>query len=242
MPRREIAPQVLLAALPLFKALDEATLARLAAAVTRRPLVRGEALFRQGDAPSAMYLVVHGEIHLVARTQAGGERLTGIVGAGRSFGEPVMFLERPAVVDALAATDALVLALPKEAVFAEIERNPRFARRMIANLSRRVEMLVQELDRQALGGGRARLVHYIVRRADGAAGPQVVTLPATKAAIASQLNLTPEHFSRLLHELADEGLVRVEGRAIVIPDLQRLAAGAKAAAPPSDPRPQAGTP
>lgn len=244
MPRREIAPQVLLAALPLFKTLDEATLARLAAAAKRRPLARAELLFRQGDAPQAMYVVVHGEIHLVARTPSGGERLTGIVGPGRSFGEPVMFLERPAVVDALAATDALVLALPKEAVFAEIERDPRFARLMMANLSRRVEMLVQELDRQALGGGRAKLVHYLVRRADQSAGPQVVTLPATKAAVASQLHLTPEHFSRLLRELADEGLLRVEGRSIVVPDLQRLAAGAKAgpaaAAPEQPAQPPAG--
>ena len=49
-----------------------------------------------------------------------------------------MFLERAAVVDAQAASDALLLHLPKAAVFEEIERNPKFARRMIAGLSQRV--------------------------------------------------------------------------------------------------------
>ena len=226
MARREIAPHALLAALPLFKALDETTVARLAAATTPRRLARGERLFSKGDAAAAMYMVVHGEIRLVTRSPVRGERLTGVVGPGRSFGEPVMFLERPAVVDAEAASDALVLQLPKEAVFAEIERSPRFARRIIASLSQRVEALVHELDRQALGSGRARLVDYLVHRAGGTPGPQVVALPATKAAVASQLNLTPEHFSRLLHELAAAGLLQVAGRRITVPDVKRLAASA----------------
>jgi CRP-like cAMP-binding protein len=223
MVRREIAPQAFLAELPMFKALDEATLARLAAATTRRALVRGERLFSKGDVASGMYVVVHGEIKLIARSPARGERLSGVVGPGRSFGEPVMFLERPAVVDAEAAGDALVLHLPKEAIFAEIERSPRFARRIIASLSQRVDSLVHELDRQALGSGRARLVDYLVRRAGNHPGSRLVTLPATKAAVASQLNLTPEHFSRLLHELAATGLLQVEGRRITVPDVERLA-------------------
>ncbi|MBS1176833.1 MAG: Crp/Fnr family transcriptional regulator [Proteobacteria bacterium] len=51
-----------------------------------------------------------------------------------------------------------------------------------------------------------------------------VTLPAAKGEIASQLNLTPEHFSRILHELADAGLLHIEGRKIVVPDRHRLQA------------------
>jgi len=227
MGRREIAPQAFLAALPMFKALDEATLARLAAATTARRLVRGERLFSKGDAATALYVVVHGEIRLIARSPARGERLTGVVGAGHSFGEPVMFLERPALVDAEAAGDALVLQVPKEAVFAEIERSPRFARRIVASLSQRIESLVHELERQALGSGRAHLIDYLVRRAGHHPGPRLVTLPATKAAIASQLNLTPEHFSRLLHELVAAGLLQVEGRRITVLDVERLAGSAR---------------
>ena len=226
MRRREISPSTFLAALPLFKALEEPSLARLAAATSIRRLARGERVFSKGDPAGAMYVVVHGEIRLVARTPVRGERLVAVVGAGQSFGEPVMFLERPAIVDAEAAGDALVLQLPREAVFAEIERSPRFARRIIASLSQRAESLVHELERQALSTGRARLVDYLLRRAGSQAGARELTLPGTKASIAAQLNLTPEHFSRLLHELAAAGLVRVTGRRIAIPDAHRLAASA----------------
>ena len=151
MPRREIAPEAFLAAVPLFKALGTATLARLAAATTRRKLKRGETLFRKGDPATGMYVVVYGEVKLLAVTPARGARLTGVVGPGQSFGEPVMFLERPALVDAQAGSDALLLHLPKAVIFGEIDRDPKFAWRMIAGLSQRIERLVRERDRQALG-------------------------------------------------------------------------------------------
>ena len=227
MPRKAVAPQTFLAGVPLFGELDAASLDRLAVGAERCELKRGERLFRKGDPATGMYVVVFGEINLVATTPARGARLTGVVGPGQSFGEPVMFLERPAVVDAQAATDALVLRLPADIVFAEIERNPRFARRMIAGLSRRIEALVRELDRHAGGTGRARLAAYLLRGHEGATGELVVKLPAAKAAIATQLNLTPETFSRLLRELADRGLIRVQGRTIVVQDAARLAAMAR---------------
>lgn len=125
------------------------------------------------------------------------------------------------LVDAQATSDALVLQVPKASVFAELDRNPRFARQMIAGLSRRVEALVRELDRQAIGSGAARFAAYLLRQARGA--PSVAwTLPAAKGEVASHLNLSPEHFSRILHDLAEAGLLQVRGRRIVVPDTHRL--------------------
>ena len=226
MARRTIPAIAFLAELPLFKSLDRAALERLAAATTRRTLKRGETLFRKGAAPTGMHIVVYGEIRLISRTPARGARLTGIVGPGQSFGEPVMFLERPALVEAQAASDALLLHVPKEAVFDEIERNPKFARRIIAGLSQRVEGLVRELERQTIGSGRERFIDYLLRRCRDQPDPIHIVLPASKAAIASQLNLTPEHFSRVLHDLAHAGLIRMDGRKITVPDRGRLAAAA----------------
>ncbi len=49
-----------------------------------------------------------------------------------------------------------------------------------------------------------------------------VTLPVSKATVASRLSLTPEYFSRVLHELQDAGLVEVDKRDIRIVDVKRL--------------------
>jgi len=50
-----------------------------------------------------------------------------------------------------------------------------------------------------------------------------VSLPASKGTIASLLSVTPEHFSRILHELQARGLIEVDRRHIKILDAQGLA-------------------
>jgi hypothetical protein len=37
--------------------------------------------------------------------------------------------------------------------------------------------------------------------------------------------MTPEHFSRILHELGNAGLVEIQGRSVRIADLERLRRG-----------------
>ena len=54
-------------------------------------------------------------------------------------------------------------------------------------------------------------------------GVPTVSLPVSKATIASLLSLTPEYFSRVLRELEDKGLIEMDKREIRIPDSRLLA-------------------
>jgi CRP-like cAMP-binding protein len=218
--RREIKLEAFLANLPLFKGLGADELARIASGTRRRKLARGETLFREGEPANGLFAVVYGKIRLATR-----ERVADIVAPGRSFGEAMMFLEKPYIVTATAAADSLVLQVDKAAVFAELERNPQFARRVIAALSQRLELMVRELETYALGNAGQRFVAWLLRREGGAsAGEAVVTLPAPKSAIASRLNVSAEHLSRVLKELSRQGLLEVHGRVLRIPDVARLRA------------------
>jgi hypothetical protein len=79
-------------------------------------------------------------------------------------------------------------------VFAELERNPGFARRVIAALSAKLHASVRELDMYALGSGGRRFAAWLLRSVPPQErGAAAVTLPAAKRAIASQLNFSPEH-------------------------------------------------
>ena len=223
--RRAIRTEQFLAQLPLFAGLGAADFARLAAATTRRELKRGDFLFRQGEQPSGFHAVVHGRIELRARSPHGRERVTDIVGAGRSFGEAIMFLDKPYIVSAQALGDALVLHVAKDAVFAELERSPAFGRRIIATLSAKLHAAARELDTYALGSGEQRFAAWLLRAAPAAErGAVTVTLPGAKRAIASRINLSAEHLSRILRHLVAEGLIEVRGRTIDIPDVARLRA------------------
>ncbi len=232
--RREPDVRAFLAHLPLFQGLSAAELSRLAEATTKRRLARGEVLFRQGERPAGFYAVVHGRIALTVSSPGRRERVSDIIGPGRSFGEAVMFLDKLCIVGARALSDAAVLHVAREVVFAELERNPAFGRRMIASLSNKLHATVREIESYALGSGSRRFAAWLARDAgDGRAAD--VVLPAAKRAIASRLNLSAEHLSRILRELADGGLSEASGRRIHIPDVPRLRRWAERPFHPSEP-------
>ena len=51
----------------------------------------------------------------------------------------------------------------------------------------------------------------------------IVSLPVSKATVASRLSLTPEYFSKVLHELESVNLIRIDKRDIHIVDVPGLA-------------------
>lgn len=198
---------------------------RIAAGTREIHAARGTVLFRRGDPCEGFHLVVYGQVKLAFTSPSGAEKVVEIMGPGQSFGEAVMFTERPYVVYAQTLADSMLLHVAKPVVFAEIERDPEFARKMIAGLSRRLHSLVSDLESYTLHSGTQRVIGYLLRaETDGGSreGPVSVALPTSKNVIASRLNLTPEHFSRILHDLTEAGLIRVEGRSISILDIERL--------------------
>ena len=130
-------------------------------------------------------------------------------------------------MNAQALTDTLLLTVKKQAVLDEIERDPKFCLRMLAGISRRLHGLVHDVQAYALHSGLQRVIGYLLRDQaveDCATGEVVtVSLPVSKATIASRLSLTPEYFSRVLHELEAAGLIEIDKRDIRILDAQRLA-------------------
>jgi CRP/FNR family transcriptional regulator, dissimilatory nitrate respiration regulator len=115
----------------------------------------------------------------------------------------------------------------KSVVFAEVERNPQFSRQLLGGLSRRLHGLVGDVEAYSLRSGAQRVIGYLLRdvqvlEPQGNQGE--VTLPIGKGVIASRLNLTPQHFSRILHELMAQGLIAVDGRKVLISDVERLRA------------------
>lgn len=209
---------------PLFSALDPAEIDAIAQATVRVHARRGQALFRRGDPCSGFHVVVYGQVKLAVTTASGSEKVIEIIGPGQSFGEAVMFLDRPYMVNAECLADTLLLTVAKDAIVQEIERNPQFSKRVLAELSMRLHRLVSDVEAYSLRSGTQRVIGYLLRElGDGPQqGPAQVALPAAKGVIASRLNLTQEHFSRLLHSLQEAGLIQVSGREVKIPDLGRL--------------------
>jgi len=227
VPAAPIRIQEFLRNVPLFRELTDEELDQIAAGTAQVRVPAGTILFQRGDPCSGFHVVVYGQVKLAFGGADGSEKVVEILGPGASFGEAVMFLDRPYVVFAEALADSLVLAIGKAAIFAELERNPRFARRMLAGLAQRLHRLVQDLEAYTLRSGTQRVIGYLLRDLpDDTPGgrPVDVALVTSKGVLASRLNITREHFSRILHDLSEARLIEVHGRTIRILDPERLRA------------------
>ena len=224
--RTTVPFESVLSNLPLFRGLDEEALKVIGFEVGQMDLPRGTALFRPGDPCSGIHVVVSGHVKISLGTADGAEKVVDLVGPGQTLGETAVFLDRPHKTSAETLSESRVLHIAKEQVFAAVRNHPGFAQRIIAGLSDRLDRFIGDLESLTLHSGTERVVSYLLSRLEGSAERPhaAVTLPASKGIIASRLNLTQEHFSRILHDLAATNLIQVDGRYIMIPDVAQLRA------------------
>ncbi len=212
-----------LANLPLFQRLGESEINHLAVGTCEIGLSKGRILFQKGALLNGFYVVVCGQIKLAVSSPQGNEKVVSIAGPWESFGEAIMFLERPSLVFAQALEDSRLLSIAKQGIFAAIDHDTTFARRMLAGLSMHLHGLVQDVENYSLYSSTERVIGFLLQLAGAPIkGPMDIELPASKHIIASRLNLTPETLSRVLHDLSESGLISVKGRHITVLDVMRL--------------------
>jgi len=224
MRHPQIKVQAFLANLPMFSDMNGQELDRVAAGTLPAYFSKGESVVQCGDPCSGFHVVVYGQVKLGFTSPQGVEKVIEIIRPGQTFGEALMFLDQPYIVFAQALADSMLLHVAKNVVLDELARGPGFGRRMLSGLSRRLHGLVRDVEAYTLRSGQERLIGYLLADAPDAAngGPVDVELTPGKGVIASRLNMTPEHFSRILHDLAASKLIEVNGRTVRIPNLELL--------------------
>lgn len=211
----------LLIQVPLFNELPAAELEPIVQGTSELAIPKGGIVFRRGDPCVGFHVVVYGQVKLVFVSTSGVERVVRLIGPGDGFGEALMFMGKNYIVTAEALRDTLLLHVDRDALFQQIDRNPGVARKMLAGLSSRLYSLMGDVEAYTLHTGGQRLVSFLLREWPGQEN-RPFRIEISKSVIASRLNLTPEHFSRILRELSERGLIRVRGREFTVLDAAGL--------------------
>ena len=230
MPERPLAG--LLRPLPLFGALDPATLEAIAAGSRLRRLAADESVIREGEPVRAFYVVVAGAVRIFRISPDGREQVLQRVRPGQTFAEAAVLTMKRYPANAAAAEDGTeVLEVGAETFLRQFEGDGRVAKAMVASLSTWLLRLVGKVEELTVLSAGARLARYLLdlpsaTTAEGAA----IELPLAKRELAASLGITPETLSRLLRKWQDREVVRSEGGTIVVLDADVLMALADDAA------------
>jgi CRP-like cAMP-binding protein len=223
----------------LFADLDEASLDLCAAALRPRRFRKGETIFHAGDPGDALFLIATGTVKITIPPVDGSEpAILTTIGPGGFFGELSLLdgAPRSATAVALDATETHVLR--RDAFEALVDEQPAIGRRLLTTLAgeiRRLTAQVEDLHFLDLPG---RLARHLLRTlaiaegrdpaaADDLTGEHRLPWPYTQAELAGMIGGSRQSVNRLLSDLVDEGLVRFDGDALVVPDATRLASAAR---------------
>ncbi len=222
-----------LAALPHFRGLPPALLERVAELARLITLRRGEAVFRERQRCDGFYFVQRGLVKVFRLAPDGREQVVHLVGAGHSFAEAALFHFGvfPASA-AAAATGTRVVRIDGPRFLKLLQAEPSLATSMLGSLSGWMHTLLDRIEVLTLISAGSRLSTYLLRLpATTVRGDLVVELPVAKRLLASELSITPETLSRQLARWRERGLIRVEGKRVVLLDTQTLEALADSSQP-----------
>jgi CRP-like cAMP-binding protein len=199
----------------------------LAGLMVVRRFRRNEVIFHQGDPGNALHVVTDGAVKIVLPSPEGEEAIIATMRRGDFFGELALLDGAPHSATATAVEPTETLALPRAAFLELLEQDGGLRMALLTGLTaelRRLTGHVEELHFLDLAG---RLAMRLVRlaRADAPSSQTDVRLdwPYTQSDLASMIGGTRQSVNRLLSELVDDGLLRIESDSLVITDLDALA-------------------
>jgi len=207
--------------LPLFRALEEKDLRRLAGAASLQRYAPDDLLFRQGAAAEAFFVVLDGSIQVSLLGVSGREQVLHVFGPGNLVGEVPAFRGGNYPASGRATGESRVLHIPRQGLLQIMRETPDVALALLAGICERLKVFVDLVEGLAHKDVGARLAAHLLQLGREQNTTRI-RLPTTKTALAAHLGTVPETLSRRLRLFQDEGLIQVRGRQIELLKPQAL--------------------
>src|SRR5262249_9499093 len=217
-----------LAKVQIFSGLTEPELTFLAQRAVPRHFSSGETVFSEGEPCAGLYVVERGHIRIFKSSASGREQVLGIEGPGSSVAELPVFDGGPYPASVAAVDDATLLFVSKQDFQALCLAHPQVALKVLRVVGARLRRLVGIIEELSFTTVRHRLASFLLRTAERegkrtSRGVEI-TLPTSNQELASQIGTVRELVSRNLSRLQAEGMIKIDGRSVIVRNLKGLEA------------------
>ncbi len=212
---------------PLLADLPADVLARVQAGALTRRVPRGVTLLSQGQPAGALYVLLEGQVGLLAKAEPDGDgrpaeqTMVELLDAGEVFLAAAVLTGRPCLMGAVTLSPCRLLEIPRDVLMTELRASPDLSLAMLATMARHFRMLVREVKDLKLKTASQRLALYLLGLTRRWRGSVILRLPHNKSVIAARIGVRPETLSRAFAHLRGHGLA-VDGHSVAIADLNGL--------------------
>ncbi len=218
--------EVVIRKAPIFSGLDESAAASLRASMTLVKLRKGQSLFKEGDDGDHLFIVSNGKVKLGTKSPDGRENLLMILGPGDMFGDLSLFDSGPRTATATAVTDTKLLSLGQDKVIPWIKEHTEVSLHLLARLAsrlRRTNEVVGDLVFSDVPGRVAKaLIDLGVKFGEKREEGLFVNHDLTQEELAQLVGASRETVNKALADFAQRGWLRLEARAVMILDYERM--------------------
>jgi CRP-like cAMP-binding protein len=211
---------------PLFTALDDVAAASLRASMDSVKIAKGSVLFAEGDEGDHLYVIVEGKLKLGTSSGDGRENLLSILGPGEMFGELSLFDPGPRTSTATAVTDAKLLSLGQEKLIPWLATNPNVSLQLLARLAQRLRRTNEAVGDLVFSDVPGRVAKALIDLGERF-GKQTdeglfVHHDLTQEELAQLVGASRETVNKALADFAGRNWLKLDGRAVLITDFERL--------------------
>lgn len=209
--------------IPLFSRLPEAHLAIIAAQCRERRFPADTTILNQTDEGFDLYLILSGRVKVTLMNEDGREVVLDTLADGDFFGELSVLDNKPRSASITTLTDATMLILTQESLFATIKKHPDIAINLLSVMAKRLRKADEIIESLAFLDVAGRVAKTLLELAQtqGEKMPdgRIRMQTPTHQAIANRIGSSREAVTKAFRPLIDSGFITLQGKdVILVPD------------------------
>jgi len=208
-----------LRAIPLFSAVKDEDLERIADLLIERRFPKHKTIVEEGLPGDYMYVICEGRVQVSKLSDDGREKILEFFEKGAFFGEMSLLDDAPRSASVRALTDTRILALSRTDFLAVMRRTPDVAMAVVQELTRRLRDTGEQASSLSFQRVKERTQGLLQRLAKNECGRvgYGITPVLTHQQIADMIGTSRETVTRALKGLKQEGWLSQEGKRYVVP-------------------------
>ncbi|MCH8310344.1 MAG: Crp/Fnr family transcriptional regulator [Chloroflexi bacterium] len=224
--RHTSEPQEFLRRVPLLSGVPTAKISELTELLVTRNYRKNEIIFHRGDPGGSLHIIESGQVKILIQSESGDELLVDILKEGDFFGELALLDGFPRTATALALRDTSTRVLSREQFLkflrgsadAAVGISVALAERLRESDERLAEIVFFDLSKR-LGRRLLRLARTYGRRSPEGI---VLDIPLSQRELAAFVGATRQSVNKALSQWERDGIIRRDGRLLILLDPQRL--------------------
>lgn len=175
-----------------------------------------ETIFREGEFPLYYFQIMQGKVKLNNYNEDGKEFIQNLFSDGQSFGESLLFIDRPYPMNAVAIEDSSIIKLPKSHFLKLIQENPEVCSSIYQCLAERMYYKYIMLYNLSFQNPEAKLKLFMdyLKSYHEDKSPYSFQVPLTRQQMASLTGLRVETVIRVIKNMEKNKALKIQNRKI----------------------------